>query len=356
MVGEMANAVRHKQTRLPKQPGEMARLKVVQGPDKGVVFVVTGARVTIGRGDENDVMFMDLKSSRKHAEMALDASGLWSVRDLGSANGIVHNGSVTRAAQLKKGDTIAIGETVFEFTPGDAGTRTLMAPPKPVSADYAFPAVVPDPKKKIAPVRTAPAPTAVAAAQPAAAPGAFAGIAGIGAAMGGTSGTQNKRPLLILLIGVAAWFYLDEEPPPPKPAVKKEEGNQVRDLASYLPAYDPSARLNSAEMFFRAGFREYRERNYLRAKTQFETTLQIAPGHRLATLYLKHCEKAIEDEVRHHIEQGRKGLDIGKLTAAKGHFEAVTRLLHRDPESAAYREAQDQLAKIEEVFKGGSGG
>ena len=64
----MPNAVKHRQTKVPKQPGEMARLKVVQGPDKGVVFVVTGNRVSIGRGEENDVMFMDLKQPLKKGE------------------------------------------------------------------------------------------------------------------------------------------------------------------------------------------------------------------------------------------------------------------------------------------------
>lgn len=349
----MANAVKHRQTKVPKQPGEMARLKVVQGPDKGVVFVVTGNRVSIGRGEENDVMFMDLKSSRKHAEMALDMSGAWSVRDLGSANGIIHNGAVTRAASLKSGDTIAIGETVFEFVPGDVGTRTLMAPAKNVPADYAFPQVR-DATKSVAP-RPAPAAAPQAYANPALS--GIQGLAGIGAAgAAAPASSMNKRPLIIAVVGLAAYLYLDEPPKTPAPAKKSATSEAERDLASFLPAYDPSARLNSAEMFFREGFREYREKNFLRAKTQFETTLQIAPGHRLATLYLKHSETAIREEVKTHLELGRKGMNSGKLKAAKGHFESVLRLLNRDQGAPEFSEARDQLEKVNRSLKGESSG
>ncbi len=335
----MANASRHLQTKLPKQIGEVGRLKVVQGPDKGVVFVLTGARITLGRGEENDVMFSDLKSSRKHAEMMVDPAGGWAVRDLGSSNGIVHNGTVTRAATLKSGDTLAIGETVFEFIAGSAGTRTMMAPPKAVAQDYAFPAVA----KATSAVRT----------------GYMPGEINLNSAAATTSGLdglfKNKRALAIVAVGVVAWIFLDE--PVKAPGVKKQKIEEAsRDLASYLPAYDPSAKLNSAEMFFREGFREYREKNYLRAKTQFETALQIAPGHRLATLYLKHCEKSIEEEVKFHLEQGRKGMISGKLKESKGHFESVMRLMYRDQAAPHYIEAQDQWKSVDLKMKGGSSG
>ena len=51
----MPNAIRFKQTQVSRQNGELARLKVVQGPDYGAVYVICGARATIGRGYVSEV-------------------------------------------------------------------------------------------------------------------------------------------------------------------------------------------------------------------------------------------------------------------------------------------------------------
>src|SRR4051812_1939656 len=108
----MPSAVKFKQINVSRQQGERARLKVVQGPDYGSVFVITGEKAGIGRGEENDVMILDLKASRKHAQFILRSTG-WEIQDLGSSNGILHNGKAARAAKLANRDTVTIGETTL---------------------------------------------------------------------------------------------------------------------------------------------------------------------------------------------------------------------------------------------------
>src|SRR6187401_1423631 len=83
---DMGNALRFRQWKTPRQTGERARLKIVHGPDSGCLFVVTGDLITLGRGEENDVVFADLRASRKHAELKKLANGRWHLRDLGSQN------------------------------------------------------------------------------------------------------------------------------------------------------------------------------------------------------------------------------------------------------------------------------
>ena len=327
----MGAALKYKTTQsIPQQVGETARLKVVKGSDQGSVFILKTPRASIGRGEENDVILLDVKSSRKHAELSREQNGLWSVKDLGSANGIIHNGAVTRNASLKKGDVITVGDTSLEFLP--AAVMQLV-----------------NQNTFQSPVNTT----------------------GLGTIPGITiaSGSQNneggllgslppeKRKIIIyVLIGAGLWFFLEEEPKKqPTKTDKKEEKKDKKsdelDLSNYLPQ-NTNGKTDAAEMFFRAGFREFRERNYLRAKTQFETALQIAPYHRLASIYMKHCEKAIEEEVSFHLIQGKKNLDSGKYKAAKGHFEAVIRLLHRDTENPHYTEAKDQLKLVLFKMKG----
>ena len=104
----MPNALRFRNWKTPKQAGERVRLKVVHGPDSGSLFVVTAAKFSIGRGEENDLVISDLRASRRHAELTRQPSGTWHVSDLGSQNGVVWNGKITREADLRAGDILTV--------------------------------------------------------------------------------------------------------------------------------------------------------------------------------------------------------------------------------------------------------
>lgn len=324
----MANALKFKHTNVPRQQGERARLKVVQGPDYGAVYVVTGTKVSIGRGEDCDVVISDLKASRRHAEVSVLGAG-WNVKDLGSANGILYNGKASRMAALRSSDTITLGETTLEFIGGEAPTQMLTAPPRTyqqIQADLAQ-------QKKVKSI------------------GQFGAMGGGPAA---ASGAKKPSPLLIVVgLGAAAMFLLPAEETPKKKTSTKKESKDTRDLASYLPDMGGGATGKTVDMFMKSGFREYRARNYLRAKQQFETVLQMSPGHPLATLYLDNSTKAIDDEIKTHLDRGRRDMSSGKLKAASWHFEAVMRLLERDQSNPKFIEARDQLDKVTKEMKGG---
>lgn len=325
---------------VPRQNGEQARLRVVNGPDSGASFVLTGWRVTIGRGEENDVVIADLKASRVHAELRKDTTG-WELRDAGSANGILLNGQAVKNARIKTHDQISLGETSFEFIGAEAGTRALRATPMHSSQLQASHQALEAQRRNVR------------------AMGNFGGVPA-GPAPGAKNGGGGRSLLLFgIVAALGATLLLEEEPAqtPKKPVAAsgsetKEGEREDRNLASYLPQVDPTGQTGkTADVFFKTGFREYRERNYLRAKVQFETALQVDPGHRLATIYLRNCEKAIENEVKSLLELGRKSQSAGKLRDARGHFEAVTRLLYRDQANPSYLEATDQLHKVEREIK-----
>ncbi len=363
----MSSATRFKQASVPRQPGELARLKVVHGADHGVTFVLTGKKILVGRGEDCDVMVADLKASRRHVEITLEKAG-WSAKDLGSANGIFVNGSMAREAKLKSGDTITIGGTTLEFVSSDAATTFLAAPPKSmeqVMADQAKLAAQKDRVRSLGhmgssstPALPGPSPGgAMAGLQGATAvPGMMTGAPGLGGPVGSRprSPASRKNMLLLGAAGLAAFMFLSESPSPKKPAAKKA-ARDGRDPAALLPPdVDMSGRTNrAAEMFFKIGFREFREKNYLRAQTQFENALQVSPGHRLARIYLENCRKAIEDEVKFHLEHGKKSQTSGKLRDAQAHYEAVMRILHRDRVNPHYSEARDQLQAVERELKEG---
>lgn len=366
----MPNALRFRQWKTPKQSGERARLKIVHGPDSGALFVVTAPKFSIGRGEENDVVIGDLRASRRHAELVRQPNGAWKLTDLGSQNGVVWNGKITREADLRAGDVVTVGETAFEFVPEESGTQLLNSAPKAISMDHLVgrPGVNANPAPLAAPVVPS-VPSALAGLQIPSAGDAAAlqGVAGLGAGAGTSGGDPEKRKKLIrivLALVVAGLFMYD--PPKEQSAKdrakaaakaekKKKDKEAERELASFLPPLPATGPMAASETFFQEGFREFRERNYLRARVQFETALQINPSHGLARSYLKQAEKAIDDEVRAHLDQGRQDFDAGKLRSARGHFEAVTRLLYRDPENPSMLEAKDQLrAVLSRMSRGGA--
>ena len=327
----MANALRFRHTDVAKQSGERARLKVVQGPDFGTIFVVVGEKATIGRGEENDIVISDLKASRRHAELARLGTN-WVMRDAGSANGLLHNGKSSRSAELRSSDTVSLGETTFEFVTSEAGTAMLISPPRSMERVLADQAVLSDHKQKI-----------------------VTSLSGLGASLGGDAGKKRQVVLIAgaALVALLLFWNPEKKPGPPVPAQNaQDDSTQSRNLASFLPSSDVGTK-KTANEFFKEGFREYLDGNYLRARAQFQTVLQIDPSHALATLYLENCQNAIEEEVKFYLEHGKKDFDAGKLSEAKEEFESILRLLYKDRSNPAYAEAREQLGKVVSALKGG---
>jgi pSer/pThr/pTyr-binding forkhead associated (FHA) protein len=326
----MGAALRFKHVNVPRQQGEQARLKVVQGPDYGAVYVITGTRTTLGRGEENDIMVSDLKASRRHAEFLANPGG-WSVKDLGSANGLLHNGKVTREASIKSGDTLTFGETTLEFLAAESATMMLVAPPRSASELQAERAALEQQKKRAR---------------------SFGVVQG---GAGAPEGPKSRRVVLYAAAAVAAFLLLMGSPEQ-KPTAGKGQKKPLSadELSKYLPGGNPDPTTShAAEQFFKAGFREYLSGNFLRARVQFETVLQMSPGHPLATLYLENCMNAINDEVKFHLDQGRKGIEAGKLKEARAHYEAVLRILNTDRSNPSYVEGESQLKEVNKLLSGG---
>ena len=73
--------------------------------------------VGVGRAHESDVFLDDVTVSRRHAEFRRGANG-WSVRDVGSLNGIYVNRVRVEDQNLHGGDEVQIGKFRFVFLVG----------------------------------------------------------------------------------------------------------------------------------------------------------------------------------------------------------------------------------------------
>jgi pSer/pThr/pTyr-binding forkhead associated (FHA) protein len=341
MANRNQSAIKMKDAVIPKQRGELARLRVIKGPDRGCAFIIVNTRASIGRGEENDMVIGDLKASRLHAEVSASPTG-WVVRDLGSANGILHNGIQTRSSPIRTSDLITLGETVLEFLGAEVEPQRLLSPPiDDVQAEFLVQAKATArdrPRTLSDPFGLNSRPTAAA-----------------------TAGAGSKKVVRLTIAGVLAvvvvigmeMFSEDAAPRPKKSSRKVASTGEPVDLASLMPRLEKPQTSRNAEMFFKQGFREYRERNYIRALSQFELVLQMDPEHDMARRYRDNARMAIEDEVKTHLEFGKKTFASGKLREARGHYEAILRLLHTDQANPSYTEAKEQLEKVRSEMDGG---
>lgn len=96
-----------------------ARVVITTGPQEGNIIPLLLDRITIGRATSKaswEVSLQDPSVSRPHARMER-IDKLWTIVDLGSANGtIVNNTPVNeQGCVLKDGDLVALGTTLVLF-------------------------------------------------------------------------------------------------------------------------------------------------------------------------------------------------------------------------------------------------
>ena len=91
-----------------------AELVVYEDGDAKETIAITKGPVVIGRLSTNDVVLSDPNVSRRHAELRRDGNR-WRLADLGSTNGTVVNGKLSREHELQDGDKITFGKTDLVF-------------------------------------------------------------------------------------------------------------------------------------------------------------------------------------------------------------------------------------------------
>ncbi len=328
----MANAIRFKHTLAPRQPTERARLRVISGPDQEAIYVVTASNAMIGRGEENDIVIGDLRASRIHALLSVTPQG-YLVEDKSTSNGIIINGEAVKRVSLRLGDVFTLGETTFQFVAQDVGssqnTSQIRSQTQILDEHKRYNAL----SARSSSIR--------------------------GGSVQDSDLLQSKSArlvgfALVLLTVIFIYFEYIDSPGLTTGEVKKESiesgtnSPEITNLAAYLPRSKPS---KTAVILFKDGVREFFDGNYNRAKTQFETVLQIRPDYPLARVYLDKCINAVKDEVNARMVLGSKTLNSGKLRESRSHYDRVMRLLSRDLMNPNYIEAKEQYEKISQKMR-----
>lgn len=96
-------------------------LVVMRGPGQGRMYLILEGATGIGRAPDNTVVLdaRDVRASRHHAVLRVEGS-LVVVEDLGSANGTLLDGQPVSKAELRPGQELCVGDTVFVLSSPDA--------------------------------------------------------------------------------------------------------------------------------------------------------------------------------------------------------------------------------------------
>lgn len=95
-----------------------ACLIVIYGDDLGRKFNIVGTELSIGRSDSNDICVPQESVSREHAVVSSGPDGIM-LSDNGSTNGTFVNEARIGTIQLRDGDFVKIGRSIFKFLSGD---------------------------------------------------------------------------------------------------------------------------------------------------------------------------------------------------------------------------------------------
>ena len=103
-------------------------------------------------------------------------------------------------------------------------------------------------------------------------------------------------------------------------------------------------------IYFQKGLREFREGNYFRAMSEFEHALAWSPSDPQAKFYLSKTQEALDKMIDILMLKGKRDEESLKWQAAGVSYCQVLRLLYRYPDDERYKEAKENLTKVEEVL------
>ncbi|WP_336990980.1 FtsK/SpoIIIE domain-containing protein [Leucobacter sp. VD1] len=95
-----------------------ASVEVLNGEQRGVYFSLIAGSNVIGRDHNCRVQLLDQSVSRRHAEVRIDRAGAISVRDLGSANGVLVAEERLLGYPITAPTTLRLGAVDLRITPG----------------------------------------------------------------------------------------------------------------------------------------------------------------------------------------------------------------------------------------------
>jgi pSer/pThr/pTyr-binding forkhead associated (FHA) protein len=288
------------------------------GKNKGLVYYLKGKRVVLGRSDKIDIQVLDTKSSREHAELTKFQS-TYIVTDLGSQNGIIINDLKVSQHQLIDNDKIIIGQTVYKFNVIKVEDDLLEDDDEDDDEEEDdeeedYEEVKPKKSKKK------------------------------------EAESAKRKKMIYAVVGVVLlmMFLPSEESGKKKKApkiVEKEDKSLAQVLSQRNKNYDRETEEKIGVILHR-GYRELREKNYMRAIEEFSMALILSPNHGRASAYLEKSKMLLDAQVKSQFNKAKREIDSLKYTKAVRIYCSILRYLQEKPEDERYKRADKEIKAI----------
>lgn len=302
----------------PEAEGIHFRLLCMTGKNKGLVFYLKGKRVVMGRSDSVDVQVLDTKSSREHAELT-KLNETYIVTDLGSQNGIVVNDLKVSQHQLIDGDKIIIGQTVFKFNIINV-VNDFDEDEDDDDEDDSDIEEEDDYEEELSPKKKKKKDEAA-----------------------------KKKKLIYAVVGIlliAMMLPGESEKKKKKVVVQEKEDNSLAQvLKNRNRNYDRETEEKIGVILHR-GYRELREKNYIRAIEEFNMALILSPNHGRASAYLEKSKMLLDETVRSQFNKAKREIDSLKYKKSVRIYCSILRYLQERPEDERYKRAEKEIKVI----------
>ena len=292
------------------------RIEITKGHDKGSVYKINGADITIGRDPSNDIVLSDKKITLYHAKLVYTGQS-YIVEIVDQDARVSVNGRLVSRQQLSSGDIVSLnGVYEFKFI---IIKETQDKPPSFVPSDIEIPTA----KKK----------------------------------------SPKLKIMIIASVVLLGALYLMPEDNTGSQVKKKNETAEVKDddksdfeklITSDIEYKDKvpegmEALFEKADNMYKRGRREFDLENYVRALEYFKRALSFYPSHGLARRYAKLSMDMIYNNAKQQLVLGKKLMSQFKYEEALRNFLSVLELLKDREKTKVYKEA-DKMRKIAEKY------
>jgi pSer/pThr/pTyr-binding forkhead associated (FHA) protein len=290
-------------------------LIVKEGPDKGVSYQLLPPRVTIGRGDENDVVLSDPRVSRQAAiiEFAHDKISL---TNISSRQPILVNRKPISETSLSDGEEIRVGDSILVFNVEAMDLAVAAAASMQASAPMSL-RDSEAPHSFMPPPQTPPPRSRSSSRAPQ------------------DNGKRNFYIMVGLGLLLLVWLLnSDPKQRAKEPTLKtieeiqkeneeSEKRNEELVKRRTFKNDEEKTRFEEANRHYLEGFRDYQKGQWSRALRSFETARAIDPSHELSKRYFKLAEKQRDEMVAELTLEGRRYREKQMYSRCSAAFEKV---------------------------------
>ena len=100
---------------------------LLESPGRPSILLTPGIAKTVGRADDADVVVDEPSLSRRHARLRMASTGVVTIEDVGSRNGVFVNGTKRQIATVTSGDSVRLGSVEYRVAAGDSAADALLS-------------------------------------------------------------------------------------------------------------------------------------------------------------------------------------------------------------------------------------